>query len=498
MALHPESSRFRFWLLFFASFLIFGNYFVMDQPGSLQGRWVPDEDNDEDCDDEDWKDEGVCLSYTEYSLLYSVYYFPNIVLAMFGGILCDRLGFRTASLLFSSIILVGQSIVAIGANAQSFWVMLVGRFVYAWGGEGCAVSQNVIVSKYFHGKELALSLGIALAVGRCGSGLNFLITDPVAEETDYAFALWIGTITCALSVVCCLCVNYMDRTGDQYYASRGHLQAEKKPLLDDSNAVDDADEKSASESVAPAAGMFDAIKEFPEQFWLCVACVMAFYGGIFPFNGNAVDLLEKLWETGGENYIVSIPLFLAVILAPLFGRMIDRVGNRPFYVCVSCLLVGLAHLLLGVLEPDMVPSWMEVALPVALVVLYGTGYSLFVSSLYPCIPIILRDEKVLGSAFGVIFSLQNLGLIIITQAVGVVRDRVDDQTTELLFAGCEIVAFAIGLRLYYLDKQQGGLLSQVSGADSAEEDTGVKMPSVLEQPVRGNANEYATIVDEDE
>eukprot|EP00735_Rhodelphis_limneticus_P011208 TRINITY_DN4278_c0_g1::TRINITY_DN4278_c0_g1_i1::g.8027::m.8027 TRINITY_DN4278_c0_g1::TRINITY_DN4278_c0_g1_i1::g.8027 ORF type:complete len:481 (-),score=152.30,sp/Q1JQC1/MFSD1_BOVIN/31.66/2e-55,MFS_1/PF07690.11/3.3e-28,Sugar_tr/PF00083.19/4.2e-11,ATG22/PF11700.3/3.2,ATG22/PF11700.3/1.3e-05,MFS_2/PF13347.1/0.015,MFS_2/PF13347.1/0.00065,LacY_symp/PF01306.14/4.3e+03,LacY_symp/PF01306.14/0.0037,LacY_symp/PF01306.14/0.26,LacY_symp/PF01306.14/0.0054,MFS_1_like/PF12832.2/9.4e+03,MFS_1_like/PF12832.2/4. len=463
-ALDPESTSFRFLILFFAAFLIFGNYFVMDQPGSLQPEWVPDDDEDEDCDDEKWKDEGICLNYTEFSLLYSVYYFPNIALAMFGGVLCDRLGFRKSSFLFSTVILIGQIIVAIGAQAENFMVMLAGRFVYAWGGEGCAVAQNVIVSKYFQGKELALALGIALAIGRCGSGLNFMVTTPIADAKDPAFALWIGVIACTVSLFCSVCLNILDLKGDTHADHKRDIET-SQPLIG-----------KEAEPEAPTEGIVDTIKSFSYQFWLGVGIVMAFYGGIFPFNGNAVDILDKLWEVEDANYIVSIPLFLAVILAPIFGKMVDHIGHRPLLTVVSCALVFTAHLLFGVVKPEHVPDSMHTAMPIIFVIIYGVGYTLFVSSFYPCVPMIVRDKRALGTAFGVIFSLQNLGLIIVTQVVGVIRDKMDDQTAELLFAGCEVVAFLLSVQFFYLDQRQGGQLS--STHHDAPEDK--QLPSVLD------------------
>lgn len=121
------------------------------------------------------------MGQSTLNLMYSVYNFPNIILAMLGGVFVDRLGLRTGCFVFVSIILVGQVVVAVGATLKNFYVMLVGRVIFAVGGESCAVAQNAFVSRWFRDRELALALGLALSLGRLGSGLNFLTAAQIAS-----------------------------------------------------------------------------------------------------------------------------------------------------------------------------------------------------------------------------------------------------------------------------------------------------------------------------
>lgn len=101
----------------------------------------------------------MSISTAQYSLLYSWYSWPNVVLCFFGGYLTDKVfGIRLGAIIFCTIVLIGQFIIALGAFLNMFWLMELGRFVFGIGGESLAVAQNTYAVTWFKGSFLVLFL----------------------------------------------------------------------------------------------------------------------------------------------------------------------------------------------------------------------------------------------------------------------------------------------------------------------------------------------------
>jgi MFS family permease len=143
--------------------------------------------------------------------LYSVYSWPNTVLALFGGLLIDRyLGIRAAALLFCTCVLVGQTIFALAVQFKTYPLAVVGRFIYGLGGETLTVAQTAWTVRWFEGPQLALAIGIVFAFTRIGSATNFAVT-PQLANLGVPTSIWFGTGMCALSMVFCLIAFSLDR-----------------------------------------------------------------------------------------------------------------------------------------------------------------------------------------------------------------------------------------------------------------------------------------------
>jgi len=151
---NPATRFYRFTVLFFASMLTFGSYFAYDIIGAIAPSLI--------------KDMGAARGTV--GTFYTMYSIAAIISVFIGGMLIDRLGTRTASMIFSILVLIGAAMVAYSPSLG--WVM-AGRFIFGAGSEPLVVAQSAILSRWFKGKELALSFGIALTVSRLGTLFSF-------------------------------------------------------------------------------------------------------------------------------------------------------------------------------------------------------------------------------------------------------------------------------------------------------------------------------------
>ena len=109
--------------------------------------------------------------------------------------------------------------------------------------------------------------------------------------------------------------------------------------------------------------------------------------------------------------MVSMLPFATVIFAPLFGIMVDRIGHGTRWMLLGSVLALAAHLLLS-FAPQGVPFWGYLAM-----VFLGFGYSLVPAAMWPSVPKIVPD-KVLGTAYSLIYWIQNLGLMLFKMLAG--------------------------------------------------------------------------------
>lgn len=190
--------------LFFFSFLFFpGSYFCYDNPGALQ---------------EVFKEE-LNITSTQFSMIYSIYSWPNVVLCFVGGFLIDRVfGIRLGTIIYLFILLIGQLLFATGGLMNTFWIMIVGRFIFGIGAESLAVAQNNYAVLWFKGKELNMVFGLQLSVARFGSTVNFWVMQPIydyvhsiyKEHNALGVVLLLAAGTCVLSLMCALVLGMLE------------------------------------------------------------------------------------------------------------------------------------------------------------------------------------------------------------------------------------------------------------------------------------------------
>ena len=239
-----------------------------------------------------------------FSLLYTLYSVPNIVLPFFGGYFVDKWGVRTTLFVFSAFLCSGQIIFSFGVSLKSWPIMFVGRVIYGLGGESLGVANSAVLSLWFQGKELAFAFGLNLSVARLGSVLNNLISPLLTSTVDIEFALWFGSILTGASILCVCVISSLDSQygeapslgleDEQHSDAFDNVGDVRKPLLDiDNTRTHDklnTDERT-EEINAESRDEIWSITTFGQAFWLLsISCVVV-YGCVLPFNNIASSLL---------------------------------------------------------------------------------------------------------------------------------------------------------------------------------------------------------------
>ena len=175
---------------------------------------------------------------------------------------------RLGLILFTVVLTIGQAVFTIGGYKASYWIMMLGRFIFGLGGECMTVAQSAIVSCWFRGKELSFAFGINLSVARIGSSINGPVETSAAENVSVGFALLIGFFICCFSLVMAFILVWID------------AWAAKK---DGVTATLSEDEKFK----------FKDLKEFNRlPFWLVTMSCVIIYMVIFPYVQFSPDMLK--------------------------------------------------------------------------------------------------------------------------------------------------------------------------------------------------------------
>lgn len=425
-AFHPSKPLYRFTILIFAAALPFGSYFAYDIVGATAPTML----------------EELGATRGILATSYTMYHVAAILFVLIGGFLIDRLGTRKASIAFSLLVLFSAALVWI---ANSLPLFFFGRFLFGAGSEPLIVAQSAILARWFKGKELALSFGISLTIMRLGTLFAFNTGELIASVFGgYRYALFAAVIFCGLSVLANIAYIILDRRG------------ERQLKLED---------EGTEEKI-----VFKDIKKFKPSFWYVTLLCMTFYSAIFPFTALSTDFFVDKWgvdriaeASGGFFYqifnnffhmfstaggITSIIIFASMLLAPFAGQLVDKIGRRASLMIIGSLLLIPSHALMGLTK--IYPAFPMVAL--------GAAFVLVPAAMWPSVPLIVRKEHV-GTAFGLMTAIQNIGLALFPLMNGLLRDITESYTISMIMFSClGLFGLAFAFLLKRADSREGDIL----------------------------------------
>ncbi len=405
-----ESALIRWLVLILVSFSMAANYYFYDALSPLK----------------QYMGEHLGFSSTDFGRFISAYSFPNIFLAMavLGGIITDRLGIRITGTTFLLLMVFGSFFTAYGASdffndggpgydfCQSFFpgwspalkVMYFGYFLFGLGAETSIVVITKIVVKWFKGLEIALALGINLAIARLGAAMSLIVT-PALVSPNWTTPIWFGMLLLSIGFVFFVFYVLIDLK----------LDRQRKIDVTEEERFRIAD-----------IGKLLVNKSFIFITLLCVT----FYSAVFPFIKYAPDLLHNKFglTISRASTITSMVYFGTILFTPFFGWFADNKGKSASIMIFGSLLLILVHLSLS----------LTMITPYIPMFILGIAFSLIPAAMWPAVAKIVKESR-LGTAYGLMFSIQNLGLWAFPILIGTVLDRSNPGVTAELVAKGEAV-----------------------------------------------------------
>ncbi|XP_060053565.1 major facilitator superfamily domain-containing protein 1 isoform X3 [Erinaceus europaeus] len=342
------------------------------------------------------------VNTTKFMLLYAWYSWPNVVLCFFGGFLIDRVfGIRWGTIIFSCFVCIGQVIFALGGIVNAFWLMEFGRFVFGIGGESLAVAQNTYAVSWFKGKELNLVFGLQLSMARIGSTVNMNLMG------------WLYSKIEALM------------------GSTGHTTLGVTLMIGEVIKLTD-------------------VKDFSLPLWLIFLICVCYYVAVFPFIGlGKVFFIEKFgFSSQAASAINSVVYVISAPMSPIFGLLVDKTGKNIIWVLCAVAATLASHMLLAF---TLWNPWIAMSL-------LGVSYSLLACALWPMVAFVVPEHQ-LGTAYGFMQSIQNLGLAIISIIAGMILDTRGYLFLEVFFIACVSLSLLSVVLLYLVNRAQGGNLN---------------------------------------
>ncbi|MBK8789474.1 MAG: MFS transporter [Holophagaceae bacterium] len=361
---------FRWLVLVVISLAMFGNYYVYDAISPLA----------------DVLQKQLGFTDGNIGLLQGIYSVPNIVMVLLGGILIDRIGVKKATFIFGVLCFLGSLITAL---SPKLWVMASGRLIFGLGAESLIVAVTAAVAQWFRGKELSFAFGINLLIARLGSFAA--LNSP--SWAQGAFGSWrtpllIATVFGAMCVIAAGIYWLMENS------------AARKYTLGSQGGTDKV--------------VWGDLLKFSPTYWYVVALCITFYSGIFPFQTFAVKFFQDAHgatrETGG--FLSSMLTLFAMVGTPLFGLLVDRVGKRALFMMLGSLLLIPVYLLM---------AYTQVSLYVPMAMM-GIAFSLIPAVMWPSVAYLVPEEK-LGTAYGLMTLIQNVGLAGFNFLIGWANDH---------------------------------------------------------------------------
>jgi MFS family permease len=390
-----ENKTLRWSILLLLSFVMAANYYFYDALSPLKQKMG----------------EILGFSSSDYGFFIAAYSFPNVFLlmAVLGGMIADRFGIRITGFTFIFFMVAGSCITWYGASPyfneggfgysmmNSFWtskppalkVMSLGYFLFGLGAETSIVVITKTIVKWFKGMEIAFALGTNLAIARLGSAMSLIIT-PQLMEPEWTTPIWFGALLLGIGFLFFILYIGVDFRFDRREKEL-HTDTEEPFRLKDVTRL-------------------LTNKSFLYITLLCVT----FYSAVFPFMKYAPDLLQNKFSLSEKlsGIISSSVYFSTIIFTPLFGWFTDNKGKSASVMIYGSGLLVLVHLILS----------LTMLTPIVPMIMLGIAFSLIPAAMWPSVAKIV-DQSRIGSAYGLMFSIQNLGLWGFALLIGMVLDR---------------------------------------------------------------------------
>jgi len=366
-----QPTRFYRWMvLVFVSLAMFGNYYVYDCIAPVA----------------DLLARQLGFSDSNIGLLQAIYSIPNVFMVLIGGYVVDRIGTRKAIFIFGTLCFAGSVVTVLSGKLT---VMAIGRLIFGLGAESLIVAVTTAVAKWFRGKELSFAFGINLTIARAGTWLAQ--NSPTWAHSAYdnwrsplLISVGFGSLCVVGAILYWVLESYAERRMDLKH-------------------------QGSTDKV-----VFSDIYKFGVSYWYIVALCVVFYSAIFPFETFAIKFFIEARGTTRElgGFLVSILTAFTMFGTPVFGLFADRFGRRATLMMLGSTLLIPVYLMM---------AYTNVSLYVPMAMM-GVAFSLIPALMWPSVAYIVEQSK-LGTAYGLMTMIQNIGLAAFNLLIGWANDH---------------------------------------------------------------------------
>jgi len=403
---------------------------------------------------------------TEFGFFTSAYGWFNVFLLMliFGGIILDKMGVRFTGKMATMIMVVGTAIkywaitthmldghLFLGMKSQVVFAGL-GYATFGVGVEIAGITVSKIIVKWFKGKEMALAMGLEMSTARIGTTLAVATSIPIANALGgVSKPVLLALILLCIGMVSFFLYTIMDKKLDKAIADEGLEEVEESFKFKDFVFI-----------------------ITNKGWWLIAILCLLFYSGVFPFIKFATDLMINKFHVA-EKYAGLIPGMLtvgAIALTPLFGNVYDRKGKGASIMILGAFLLLFVHVMFSI------PALNASPIAIILIIILGVAFSLVPSAMWPSVPKII-PEKQLGTAYGMIFLVQNIGLSLVPLLIGWVLDKYCISGTRML-DGVEVsnYNYTIPMIIFSCFGLLAILVAFLLKAEDKKKGYGLEMPNI--------------------
>lgn len=363
------------------------------------------------------------------------------------GALLDKFGVRLVGSIFVGMMVFGAALVTFAISAgftpgTSLAIAYVGCMLFGLGSEIAGVSVTRSIAKWFKGKNMALAMGLQLAIARFGTATAILIAPMIVRQKAageiYTLAETNRPALIGLAVLA---------VGAILWAVFVAMDAKFDKETGESDKVETAEEDKFRIS-----DIWKVLSN-PRFLMIAVLCV-TFYCCVIRFKKFGVSILLPLFGVNLDIATVLLAMipFFTILFTPLFGALVDKVGKATTWMVVGAALVLTSHLIIT-FAPQGVPAYAYIA-----IALLGIGYSLVPSAMWPSVPKII-PEKNLGTAYSLIYWVQNMGMWAVPIYVGKIfagtitepgnktQEVAAALSAEHVFIALGIIAIAVAIML---------------------------------------------------
>ena len=371
--------------------------------------------------------------------VYGIYGSSEYLLNVFGfliiaGIILDKMGVRFTGTLSASLMVIGA---AIKFYAISDWFVgseldatitgwglfglpgsavlaCLGFMIFGCGCEMAGITVSRAIAKWFKGKEMAMAMGLEMAIARIGVFAIFTMSPAVANSDMFAFIptdvvkpIFLCSVLLLVGLICFLVFSVMDAKFDKQLAAAGEV------------------EEASSEEEFKISDVKVILSS--KIFWLVAMLCVLYYSAIFPFQRYATNMFENnlgISAADAANIFRWFPIGAALI-TPFLGGFLDKRGKGASMLILGALLMISCHLVFALV----LPKFPNLVLAYTAIVVLGVSFSLVPAALWPSVPK-LMPERYLGSAYSLIFWVQNVGLCLVPMLIGAVLNSTNPGVAE--------------------------------------------------------------------